>query len=348
MDHSTMDHSTMDHSTMDHSAMDHATMDHSAMDHSTMDHSAMDHATMDHSTMDYSTMDHSTMDHSAINHATMDHSAMDHSTMDHSTMDHSTMDHSTMDHATMDHAGHVAGTKQPRTPIPVPTAADRAAAFPPLHGHAAHDDAVHSYWELDHLEAWNADRGTDLAWDATAWIGKDTRRLWLRSEGERVDGRVEAASLEVLAGRSVSPWWDVVAGVRHDVGDGPSRTFAAVGVQGMAPYKFDVEATAYVGNGGRTAARVEASYDTLLTNRLVLQWNAEANLAGRADPERGLGSGLGTVEAGARLRFEVTRKFAPYVGVVRERAFGDTARLRQDAGAPTDDTRVVAGVRLWF
>jgi copper resistance protein B len=304
---------------------------------------AHDHASMDHASMDHASMDHSSMDHSS-----MDHSSIDHSSMDHSSMDHSSMDHSSMDHASMDHAQHGVPGGEPRTPVPAPTAADRAAAFPDVHGHAAHDDRVHSYWELDHLEARDADPGAALAWDARAWIGKDTQRLWLRSEGEQVDGWVHAADLEVLWGRSVSPWWDVVAGVRHDTGIGPSRTFAAVGVQGTAPYKMEVEATAYLGEGGRSAARLEAHYDTLLSNRWIVQWNAEANLLGRADPERGLGAGLATMEAGMRIRYEVTRRFAPYVGVVHEQAFGATARMRRDAGEPRDDTRVVAGVRIWF
>ena len=152
----------------------------------------------------------------------------------------------------------------------------------------------------------------------------------------------------MLYGRSVTPWWDVVAGVRQDVGEGPDRTWAAFGVQGLAPYKFEVEATAYVGSNGRTAATLEAEYDTLLTNRLILQWQGEANLYGKPDPARGLGSGLSTVEAGARLRYEITRRFAPYVGVEVERAFGGTADARRADGFDATDTRVVAGIRFWF
>jgi copper resistance protein B len=207
---------------------------------------------------------------------------------------------------------------------------------------------VHWYWEFDQLETGDSDSGTSLGWETRAWIGKDTRRLWLRTRGERVDGRLVHAGVELLGSRSVSAWWDVVAGVRHDTGEGPSRSFAAIGVQGLAPYKIDVEATAYLGDGGRTAARVEAGYDTLLTNRLVLQWDVEADVLGRDDPQRRLGAGLSSLEAGARLRYEVTRQFAPYLGVVHERSFGRTADFRRDDGAPTDDTRVVAGVRLWF
>jgi copper resistance protein B len=252
-----------------------------------------------------------------------------------------------MDHAAMGHEMPLPDNA-PRTPIPALTDADRAAAFPAVSGHAAHDKRPHSYWELDRLEAWDADPGTGVGWKGTAWIGGDINRVWLRSEGEQVGGDLESADLELLGGHSVSRWWDVVAGVRHEIGEGPSQTFAAVGVQGLTPYKFDMEATAYLGSGGQTAVRIEAEYDTLLTNRWVLQWHGELEAYGQDDPRRGRGAGLSTVEAGVRLRFEVTRKFAPYIGLVHERSFGDTADYRRDSGEPTDDTRVVAGVRVWF
>lgn len=287
-------------------------------------------------------VDHSTMDHSQMQG--MDHSTMDHSQMQE--MDHSTMDHSQMqgmDHPTMDHAG------PPQvTPVPAVTQADRDAAFPDVHAHHLHGTSVQSYWLLDRLEVSDADNGTALGWEAMAWVGGDIQRIWLRSEGEAVDGRIEHGDMEVLYGRSVRPWWDVLAGVRQDVGEGPSRTWAAFGVQGLSPYKFEVAATAYIGQGGRTALRAEAEYDTLLTNRLILQWRAEANAYGKADPLAGIGSGLSTVEFGARLRYEITRQFAPYFGVEHDRAFGNTADLRRNAGHDAGDTRVVAGVRVWF
>jgi copper resistance protein B len=248
-----------------------------------------------------------------------------------------------VDHAAM---GQVlpAPDDAPRTPIPALTDADRAAAFPVVGGHAAHDRKSHSYWLIDRLEWRDAAHGSAVGWDSTAWIGGDVNRLWLRSAGDVVDGDLEDANVEVLGGRAFARWWDVVAGVRHDVGDGPPQTFAAVGVIGVAPGKFGVEATAYLGESGQTGLDVEAEYDTLLTNRLILQWRAEAAMHGKDDPARGIGSGLGTVAVGARLRYEIDRRFAPYVGVEHERAIGDTASLRMD----DRDTRVVVGVRIWF
>ncbi|MGH8083844.1 MAG: copper resistance protein B [Lysobacter sp.] len=237
----------------------------------------------------------------------------------------------------------------PREPIPPVTPADRAAAFPGVGGHAVHDTAVHSYWLLDRLEAWDADEeGTGVGWEALAWIGTDLDRVWLRSEGEHVDGSTESGDIEVLYGRAIAPWWDLVAGVRHDFGEGPSQTFAAFGVMGLAPYKFEVDATAYLGESGQTGIGLEAEYETLFTNRLIGQWLAEAEAWGQDDPERGIGSGLSTLEAGFRLRYEFHRQFAPYIGVVWERAYGGTADYRREQFHDIEDTRVVAGVRIWF
>lgn len=268
--------------------------------------------------------------------------------VDHAAMSHATQPSSPpVDHAAMGHDGS-ATTTQPIEPIPPLTEADRLAAFPQVADHVAHGTSVQSFWLLDRMEAWNADEGTGVGWEAVSWIGTDIDRLWLRSEGERVDGDTESADIEVLYGRAFSRWWDAVAGVRHDFGEGPSQTFAAVGVQGLAPGWFEVEATAYVGQSGQTAARFEVEHDTLLSNRLILQWLAEAELHGKDDPRRGIGSGLGSVEAGLRLRYEFSRRFAPYVGVAWERVYGRTADYRREHGEDIDDTRLVAGVRIWF
>jgi len=251
-----------------------------------------------------------------------------------------------MDHSTM--PGTSMAPTEPITPIPVLTDADRAAAVPPAHDHPVHDNSIQSYVLLDRLEAWNAENGTGLAWEGRAWIGTDLNRLWLRSEGERIDNRTEKADLEVLYGHSDSPWWDVVAGIRHDFKPGASQDFAAIGVMGLAPYKFEVAATAYIGQSGQTAARVEIQYETLLTQRLILQPLVEVNLYGKDDAHRDIGSGLGTIEAGLRLRYELSRQFAPYVGVVREFAFGRTASFRRDDDEHSDDTRFVAGLRIGY
>ncbi len=232
--------------------------------------------------------------------------------------------------------------------FPPITDADRAAAFPDVAGHAVHDDAVNYLVLLDQLEWQNADEGNALSWDAKAWIGGDLNRLWLRAEGEREGGRTGESEAHALYGRSVARWWDVVVGIRQDFRPGPSQTWAAVGVQGLSPYKFEVEATAYLGESGQTAARLEAEYELLLTNRLILQPLAELNFHGKDDPQRSVGSGLSTAEAGLRLRYEIRREFAPYVGITWSHAFGKTADFAELDGEDVDDTRLVAGLRIWF
>ena len=152
----------------------------------------------------------------------------------------------------------------------------------------------------------------------------------------------------MLWGKPVDAWWDLVAGVRQDIGEGPDRSWLALGVQGLAPYKFEISATAYLGDGGRSAASLEAEYEVLLTNKLILQPVVEATLYGRDDPTIGIGSGLSEVEAGLRLRYEFRREFAPYIGYEWRRQFGKTADFARDAGEPVQDHHWVAGVRFWF
>lgn len=239
--------------------------------------------------------------------------------------------------------------QQPREPIPPVTDADRAAAFPALRPHAMeHPPELNFQVLFDRFEWQDAEAGGAFAWDSTTWIGSDLDRLWVRSEGERVSGSTHIADIELLYGRSITAWWDVVGGIRHDFRPGPSRTWAAIGVQGLAPYWFEVAATAYLGESGHVAARLEVEYELLLTNRLVLQPVLEVELHGKDDPQRGTGSGLSSVEAGLRLRYELSRRFAPYAGVTTERLYGDTARLHHRAGGDARETRLVAGVRWWF
>lgn len=302
-------------------------------------------------------VDHAAMGHAppakdaddrGVDHSKMDHAAMGHDAPDKADADPAGMDHTKMDHAAMGHAPASAAEQTPREPIPAVTDADRAAAFPPLRKHMEHAREFNSYVLFDRLEAGDTDHGRGEAWEVKSWFGSDLNRVWLRSEGEREGGITESANLEALYGRSITPWWDLVVGVKHDFKPGRSQDWLAVGVQGMSPYKFEVQATAYVGASGRVAANIEAEYDVLLTNRLILQPLVEVDFNGSQDTRRGIGSGLSTLEAGLRLRYEFSRRFAPYVGVVHERSFGNTADLRRDEGEVREDTRIVAGVRIWF
>jgi copper resistance protein B len=231
--------------------------------------------------------------------------------------------------------------------IPPITDEDRQAAFPDLKGHAAHDQAVNYFVLFDQLE-WQGASESGINLDAKGWVGMDRDRLWFRVEGDSEGGRVREAQTHILYGRQVSRWWDVVGGIRQDVRPGSAQTWAAVGVQGLAPYWFEVEATAYVGASGRTHARFEVEYELLLTNRLIVQPLIEAEIVGKSDPERGVGSGLSMTDAGFRLRYEFRREVAPYVGVVWSHKWGKTADFAEAAGDDTGGARFVAGLRLWF
>lgn len=347
-------------------------IDHAAMGHGAptaepaprqSEQTEVDHAAMGHTSSEAADIDGEPPEASGqteVDHAGMGHdmppeepaSEMDHSAMGHdmppeepaSEMDHAAMGHGTADAGSTDLPPDAA----PLEPIPQVTDTDRAAAFPDVAGHAVHDTSVHWFALVDRLETWDEDEGTPIAWEGSGWIGTDLDRAWIRTEGEALDGSVESANVEVFYGRAIARWWDAVVGIRHDFGDDPSQTFAAIGVIGLAPYMFEVEATAYVGESGQTGVGVEAEYETLITNRLILQSVIEAQAWGKDDPARGIGSGLSKVEGGFRLRYEFTRKFAPYIGIVRERVFGGTADLRDAQGAEVDDTRFVVGLRTWF
>jgi copper resistance protein B len=232
--------------------------------------------------------------------------------------------------------------------IPRLTDEDRKAAFPDLEGHPAHDRAIHSFVLFDQLELLAKGHEQRIAIDSKGWIGRDRDRVWFRAEGDGDEERIEEAQVHVLYGRQVSRWWDVVGGIRQDCRPGPAQTWAAVGIQGLAPYWFEVEATGYVGGGGRTHARLEVEYELLLTNRLIAQPLAEIELFGKSDPQRGIGSGLSTTDLGFRVRYEFKRELAPYAGVVWRNKWGKTAEFAEAAGEGTGGARFVTGLRLWF
>jgi len=230
--------------------------------------------------------------------------------------------------------------------VDAPAAVDRAAAFPDL-GDASHmhlEDPLNRSVVLDRFESQDAD-GDPVAWDLDAWVGRDLTKLWIRSDGERSHGNTELADVEILWGKSFARWWDLLGGVREELEPGPDETWAAVGVRGTAPYRLDVEATAYVGDGGASALRVETHYEMLVTNRWILRPELDLAWYGQSDPSRGRGAGLAEGELGLRLRYEIRREIAPYVGVVLARKFGRTADLSAASG---DDTRLVGGIRVSF
>lgn len=287
--------------------------------------------------------------------------APDHGTMDHSVMDHSGLDHGSVDHSQMHHDGPMPAPATPDGPTPDGPTPDGPPPTGPRDPHAyaegydnepmsAHHMAPPRTFLLlvDKLEFQGNTRSADgLAWDIQGWSGGDIDRLGWRSEGAAAGHEVEA-DVEVFWARAVSPFWEVQAGVRQDVGDGPERGWLGIGIEGLAPYWFDVRASLYAGPSGRLAARLNVEYELLLTQRLVLTPELEADAYSETDRARGIGRGLSEVTLGARLRYEFRREFAPYVGVSWTAKLGRTANLARADGASPREAAVVAGVRFWF
>lgn len=212
------------------------------------------------------------------------------------------------------------------------------------------DSEPHFFALLDQLELAPTRDGTPIALDATSWWGGDVNRLWLRAEAEqeleRDAGEVQA---EVLYGRLVSPFWDALLGVRVDhrwAGDRATRAHLAIGLEGLAPYWFEVEPTLYVSQDGDVSVQLEAEYELLVTQRLVLQPRLELQAAAQDVPEFGIGSGLSDLELGARLRYEIRRELAPYVGLAWHRLLGETGDLAR--GEEVSTLSLVVGLRAWY
>ena len=207
----------------------------------------------------------------------------------------------------------------------------------------------HAFWSVlgDRLEYQEDSDST--VYDIQAWYGTTYNRFVIKAEGDIADGTLEESSTELLWGHALNAYFDTQFGVRLDQYDeGKNRQWLAIGMQGLAPYWFELDVTAYVGDDGRTALSAEAEYELLLTQRLILQPRAELTLYGKDDAQNGLGSGLSDLAVGLRLRYEFSRQFAPYIGVEWTDTYGDTADYRRAAGEDTSDTQFVAGLRFWF
>jgi copper resistance protein B len=265
--------------------------------------------------------------------------------MNNMSMDSAPMDHSAMQDTSMPMAPN-ASTRAPDPTLERP-AASRNYMPPAMPGMDMDDASNQHRVFIENLEAINGNRNGG-AWDAQGWFGGDFNRLWLKTEGNRLGDRTTDSKVEALWAHAIRPFWDTQLGVRYDFSGGPSREWLAFGVQGLSPYWFDIEATGYVSDAGRTAARLKAEYDLYLTQRWVLKPEIELNAYGRTDPERRIGSGLSDGQFELRLRYEFTRRFAPYLGFVWEKKFGSSADLARRAGESAIDHRLVGGVQFFF
>lgn len=287
-------------------------------------------------------------------------------------MDHGTMTHGTSDKARTPSGGQampgmdgnaampgMTGTDLPAgdasaPPVPLDHYADRAfspSAMAEAREQMMHEQGGQTFTQvMFNLAEYQAREGRDgYRWDGEAWFGGDINRLVVKSEGEGAfrEG-VEAAEVQALYSRAIGPYFNLQAGIRQDFQPKPARTYATIGVEGLAPYRFEVGAAAFLSDKGDLLGRMEAYYDQRITQRLILQPRVELNLAAQDVPENRIGAGLINAELGLRLRYEFSRQLAPYIGVSYDAKAGQTADFaRADHKDPTT-TSFVAGIRFWF
>jgi copper resistance protein B len=277
--------------------------------------------------------------------------------VDHSDMDHTGMDHAGMDHGDMDTA--VSPGPEFETPPPPEAGSGPPRAADAIWGADAmrasreelqrtHGEFAVFWFQGDRLEV-QARQGDDgYLWDLQGYYGGPTSRFWFKSEGEGAFGdRVEDAEVQGLYSRAIAPFWDLQAGMRQDVA-GPDTTYAVLGIQGLAPYLFEIDAALFLSHRGHVTARIEAELDQRITQRLILQPRAEVNLSAQDVPLLGIGSGIDKAEVGIRLRYEIIREFAPYIGVEQSWKVGGSADYARAAGEDASVTNYVAGIRFWF
>jgi copper resistance protein B len=271
-----------------------------------------------------------------------------------------------MDHSMMDHS--MTGQGDAASPSPGPG----METPPPAEAGSGPPRAADAIWGADAMEAarrdlqqthgdyplfwFQADRaeaqvraGSDgYLWDVQGYYGGTTSRFWFKSEGEGdFGGKLEDAEFQALYSRAIAPFFDVQAGVRQDVA-GPDTTYAVLGIQGLAPYMFEVDGAFFLSHRGDLTARFEAELDQRITQRLILQPRAEINLAAQNVPQLGIGAGVDSVELGLRVRYEIKREFAPYIGVEQSWRVGQSADFARAAGEDPSVTNYVVGIRFWF
>lgn len=281
------------------------------------------------------------MDCSDPMHAQMDHCKAQATGKPTMKMDHSKMKHGSGTGMKMDHSK----TKH-QPSIPVSDGSIENVPMP-FKVPKMEDDPVLTKFMLDQLEVHDAKGKNPVTWEAEAWIGKDLNKLWFKTEGERVDGENEELEVQALYSRAVAPFWDFQVGLRKDFKP-KGREWGVIGLKGLAPYFFETDVALFAGKKGRTAARLQAEYEMLFTQKTILTPEIELNAYGKNDSEMRLGSGFSDARVGLRLRHEFRREFAPYIGVEWTKKFGNTADYAKADGADVSDTQLVAGVRIWF
>lgn len=220
--------------------------------------------------------------------------------------------------------------------------------FPTLAAAMGEDDPIISKLTIDQLEVRDTDNENPWAWDASFYIGKDFNKFWLKTEGEKIGHETEAMEVRALFSQAISPYWDLTAGIRHDITPEFEQSWIEIGAQGIAPYFLETEVSLFIGETGKSAIRFEIEKELMITQKWVLAPELEASFHSYNDEATGTGSGLSEMEIGLRLLYEVRREFSPYIGVHWEKLYGNSANYAREEGHDTSESFVVFGFKGWF
>ena len=213
---------------------------------------------------------------------------------------------------------------------------------------AVEADPLLYMFTADQLEWRDGDEENIAVFEGQLWVGKDLNKLWIKSEIEATEDETENSEWQLLYSRAIYSYWDLQVGLRSDLKPEPERNWLALGFYGVAPYWFEIDSAIFVEEDGQVNLRLEAEYEFMLTQKWVLSPGVEINWFSEDDDDLGVGSGFSQLEAGLRLRYEITRQIAPYIGINHERLLGDTEDIADAGGEESSDTQVVAGIRFWF
>jgi len=204
------------------------------------------------------------------------------------------------------------------------------------------DDPLITMLVMDRFEVLDNDENTRV-WEGSFWIGYDINKLYIYSEGESTSDGLESSQNELVYSRAIAPFWNAEIGLAYDKNEDASQTWGEIAIAGLAPYYFETRAALLVNSDGNIGLRLDTEYEALFTQKLILTPSLEADFYTKDDAQMNIGSGLSSVEAGLRLRYEFVREFAPYIGVTWEKTFGNTRDYN-----PVDETNLLVGVRFWF
>jgi copper resistance protein B len=210
------------------------------------------------------------------------------------------------------------------------------------------DDPIVTKVMIDQMETRVTDGDDPFVFEGQAWIGKDLNKFVIKADLEQVNGETEELELQALYSKAIAVYWDFQVGVRQDIKPTPSRNWLAIGFQGLAPYWFEIDTTLFIGESNQVGLRVSAEYEWMFTQRWVLSPEIEANFYSKDDVMMGEGSGLADTQVGLRLRYEIKREFAPYIGINWNKKYANTATFAKNNGEKVSDTQFVVGLRAWF